>query len=160
MIAMFTDPSILNAPIKVRFVDEAGADADGFSRDAYSASWKEFFLTSACGEDETVPAIFPDYGRDEWEAAGRILLNGYLDTGVYSLYLSYALSVAVIHGKHEVTPDIMSESLRIYLCETDRCVTDKALCVAGLDEDDKDDFLDLLSRVNCHSMRYSITFFT
>ncbi|KAI0211055.1 hypothetical protein LSAT2_004164, partial [Lamellibrachia satsuma] len=46
----------------------------------------------------------------------------------------------------------MSESLRIYLCETDRCVTDKALCVAALDEDDKDDFLDLLSRVNCHSI--------
>ena len=54
MIAMFMDPSILDAAIKVRFVDEAGADADGLSRDAYSAFWKELFLTSACGEDERV----------------------------------------------------------------------------------------------------------
>ena len=104
-------------------MDEAGTDADGLSRDLYSAFWKEFFLTSACGEDERVPAIFPDYDRDKWEAVGRIL-----------------------------TPDIMSESLRMYLCDTDQHVTDKALCGDGLDEDDKDDFFYLLSRVNCHSV--------
>ncbi|KAI0220948.1 hypothetical protein LSAT2_027601 [Lamellibrachia satsuma] len=112
MIVMFTDPSILDAPIKVRFKDEAGADADGLSLDAYSAFWKEFFLTSACGEDERVPPIFPDYGRDEWEDVGRILLKGYLDTGGYPL----------------------------------RYVIDKALCGDRLDEEDKDDFLDLLSK--------------
>ena len=71
--------------------------------------------------------------------------------------------MAVIHGEHGVTPDVMSESLTMYLCETDRHVTDKTLCGDGLDEDDKDDFLDLLSRVSCHSipkntMMYGITF--
>ena len=65
MIGMFMDPSMLDAPIKVRFMDEAGAGADGLSRDAYSAFWKEFFLTSACGDNEMVPDVFPDYGRDE-----------------------------------------------------------------------------------------------
>ena len=147
MIAIYMDPSILDAPIKV------GADADGLSRDAYSAFWKEFFLTSACGEDERVPAIVPYYGRDEWEGGCRQnLAEGYLDTGIYPLQLSYAFSVAVIHGEHEVTPDIMSESIKMYLCETDRCVIDKALCGDGLDEDHKDDFLYLLSRVNCHAI--------
>ena len=61
--------------------------------------------------------------------------------------------MAVIHGEHEMTPDIMSESLRMYLCETDRHVTDKALRGEGLDKGDKHDFLDLLSRVNCHSIQ-------
>ena len=75
LIAVFMDPNILHAPIKVQFVDEKGADARGLSREAYSAFWKEFFLTASCGESERVPAIFPDYGKDEWEAVGRILLE-------------------------------------------------------------------------------------
>ena len=77
------DPLIVHAPIRYQFVDEKGADARGLSREPYSAFWKEFFLTSSFGENERVPAIFPDFGESEWEAVGRILFKGYLDTGVY-----------------------------------------------------------------------------
>ena len=51
-----------------------------------------------------------------------------------------------------MTPDIMSASLRMHPCETERHVKDEALCSDGLDKYDKEGFLDLLTRVNCHSI--------
>ena len=152
LLAVFMDPNILHAPIKVQFVDEKGADARGLSREAYSAFWRDFFLTASCGENERVPAIFPDYGQDEWEAVGRILLKGYQDTGVFPLQLSYAFSVGLINGVSTVTPDILLQSLRKYLCNTDTQILDKALLGERLDEEDKEDLLHVLSRVKCHSI--------
>ena len=137
---------------KCRFIDEAGADAQGVSREAYSAFWKEFFLKSTCGESERVPVIFPEYGMEEWKAVGRILLKGYADTGVYPIQLSYAFSVAVIQGESKVTSEILFDSFRMYLCETDRRVIDSALNGEELDDDSKEDFLDMLSRVDCHTI--------
>ena len=51
-----------------------------------------------------------------------------------------------------MTPDIMSASLRMHPCETERHVKDEVLCSDGLDKYDKEGFLDLLTRVNCHSI--------
>ncbi|XP_038065173.1 uncharacterized protein LOC119735517 isoform X2 [Patiria miniata] len=152
MISIFMNPDILNSKIKYRFIDEMGADAQGVSREVYSAFWQDFFQASSLGEDERVPALFPDYGRDEWEAIGRILFKGYNDTGIYPLQLAYAFSCAVIYGEGEVSADMLVNSLRMYLSETDRRVVDKALHGQPLDSDDQDDFLDLLGRVNCHSL--------
>lgn len=152
MIAIFKDPGILGTPIKVHFIGEVGADAQGVSREAYSAFWNEFFLKSTCGETERVPVIFPEFGMDEWQAVGRILLKGYTDVGVFPLQLSYAFTVAVILSEFSVTPEILLESFRLYLSESDRTVIDSALRGESLDDDSKDDFMDLLSRVDCHSI--------
>ena len=152
MIATFKNAEIVNTPIKCRFIDEAGADAQGVSREAYSAFWKEFFLKSTCGESERVPVIFPEYGMEEWKAVGRILLKGYEDTGVYPIQLSYAFSVAVIQGESKVTSEILFDSFRMYLGETDMRVIDSALNGEELDDDSKEYFLDMLSRVDCHTI--------
>jgi hypothetical protein len=152
MISVFMDPAILVSSIKYQFIDEKGADAQGVSREVYSSFWEEFFKTSSVGENERVPAIFPENRREEWESIGRILLKGYVDTGVYPIQLSYAFSCAAIFGEVEVSGDILLESLRMYLSDTDRRVVDLALKGQELDEDDRDDFLDLLGRVSCHSI--------
>ena len=149
LIAVFMDPSIIYVQIKVRFIDESGAE--GVSRDAYSGFWNEFFLTSSCGEQERVPLIFPEYGRDEWQAVGRILLQGYIDCGIYPLQLSQAFSMAMIHGELSMSSDMLIESFRMYLCNDDRKVVDHALAGETLDESEESDFLQLLSRVDCHS---------
>ena len=94
----------------------------------------------------------PDLGKPEWEAVGRILLKGFVDTGVYPLQLSFAFSVAVIFGESNVNADMLYESLRMYLSESDRRVVDTVLAGGELDRDDRDDFLDLLSRVNAHAV--------
>jgi hypothetical protein len=152
MVAAFKDPDIYSTPLKFHFVDEVGADAKGVSRDAYSAFWKEFFLRSSCGEAERVPCIFPEYGKDEWEAVGRILLKGYVDTHVFPIQLSCAFSVALICGESQLTPAILLDSYRNYISQPDRDVLDSALRGDVLDEDSKEDFLDMLSRVDCHTI--------
>ena len=152
MVRIFMDPAIIEAKIRFRFVDEAGSDAQGLSREAYSAFWKNFMLTSSCGENERVPALFPDYGQGEWQSVGRILLKGYQESSIYPLELSFAFSVAIIYSETELSGDILLESLRMFLPSTDRKVIDKALSGITLDADDNDDFIDLLSRVNCHTI--------
>ena len=42
------------------------------------------------GENERVPALFPDYGQGEWQSVGRILLKGYQESSIYPLELSFA----------------------------------------------------------------------
>ena len=85
MVAFFMDPSLVETVIQYHFIDEKGEDAQGVSREAYSAFWKEFFLSSSCGESERVPAIFPEYGLEEWQSVGRILFKGYTDCGIMSI---------------------------------------------------------------------------
>ena len=152
LISYFMDPKIISSPIKYSFIDEQGADAHGVSREVYSAFWQQFFQSSSVGETERVPVISPDYGRDEWEAVGRILLKGYVDASIYPIQLSYSFSCALIYGESEVSANMLVDSLRMYLSDTDRSVVDKALMGADLDDDEMDDFIDLLSRVNCHSV--------
>ena len=152
MITTFKDPDILHTPIKFRFINEAGVDTRGVSREAYSAFWKDFFLKSACGECERVPVICPEYGSDEWKAVGRILLKGFTDAGVYPIQLSYAFSVAVIFGESALTSEMLLRSFRMYLGEADRNIIDTALNGEEMDDDSKDEFMDLLSRVDCHTI--------
>ena len=79
----------------IEFEKENGADVEGLSRDAYSAFWKEFLLSTAVGEDEQATDMCPDYDKEEWKSVGRILLKGFKDTGVYPVDLSMAFSVAL-----------------------------------------------------------------
>ncbi|MGH0186288.1 UNVERIFIED_CONTAM: hypothetical protein FKN15_038736 [Acipenser sinensis] len=96
MLGEFKDSNILNASLTIEFVDEAGSDVSGISRDAYSAFWEAFFQNCAEGEYERVPALYPEYGKEEWEAVGRILLKGYLDQSYFPIQLSLAFAVGLV----------------------------------------------------------------
>lgn len=69
---------LLNANLKIEFVNEKAVDADGVSRDAYSAFW-EHFLEQCEGEDERVPRLGLDYLERKWQTLGRVWLKGYQD---------------------------------------------------------------------------------
>ena len=43
MITVFKYPHIIDTPLMFQSVDEAGADADGVSREAYMAFWSEIY---------------------------------------------------------------------------------------------------------------------
>lgn len=62
------------------------------------------------GEVELVPALQPEYGREEWEAIGRILLKGYKDHGFFPIKLSLAFTVCLIFGENKVTTEMLIES--------------------------------------------------
>lgn len=113
------DPAIMVSPIKYRFIDETGADAQGVSQEAYSAFWKDFFETSSVRETDRVPALF----------LIMVEKNGKALAEYYPIQLSYTFSCASIYGEAEISGDFFLGSLRMYLLDvsTDRCVVDKAL---------------------------------
>ena len=151
MIAIFKTPEIINMSIKVTFVDEAGEDAAGVSREAYSAFWVSFFSTSADGEDYRVPSLSPEYGLEEWQSVGRILAKGYLDHQVFPLQLAPAFFQALMFGEETVSTEDLCESFLLFLSDTDREVVKSALA-GHLSDDDSEVFEDLLDREGCHAI--------
>lgn len=127
MVEQFKDASVVEANLSIFFVDECGIDASGVARDAYSGFWEAFFLNCADGETEYVPALQPEYGKEEWEAVGRILLKGYKDHGFFPVKLSLAFVVCLLHGECEVTPDMLIESflryVLLYVCIVTNCTS-------------------------------------
>lgn len=115
MVEQFKDASVVEANLSFIFVDECGVDASGVARDAFSGFWEAFFLNCADGEIEYVPALQPEYGKEEWEAVGRILLKGFQGHGFFPVKLSLAFVVCLLHGEYEVTPDMLIESFLRYV---------------------------------------------
>ena len=151
MINVFKDPYILDIPLLFRFQDEIGADASGVSREAYTAFWNEFYLTSSSGETARVPAIHPEFGWNEWSAAGRILLKGFQDLRLFPTCLSSAFVTALILGECAVSDEMLIGSYRAFLSPLDAEIINKALC-DEMTEEDKEDLLDILSRADCHTV--------
>ncbi|MGH0153509.1 UNVERIFIED_CONTAM: hypothetical protein FKN15_024784 [Acipenser sinensis] len=133
------------------FVDEAGSDVSGISRDAYSAFWEAFFQNCAEGEYERVPALYPEYGKEEWEAVGRILLKGYLDQSYFPIQLSLAFAVGLVYGESEITPGILMASFLRYIAPFEKDIITSALD-GSIGADDQDELLDILSRMGCHTV--------
>ena len=130
-------------------------DVRGLPQEVYSAFWSEFLLTSSCGEGERVPLIFPDYGQEEWKAIGKNAAEGLHRHGDISR--ATIICVCCCHntwrGRSDLPPTILHKSFRAYRCEADRHVIDKACSGSKLNEDDNDDLIDLLSRVNHHQIQ-------
>ncbi|MGH0170085.1 UNVERIFIED_CONTAM: hypothetical protein FKN15_070349 [Acipenser sinensis] len=151
MLGEFKDSNILNASLTIEFVDEAGSDVSGISRDAYSAFWEAFFQNCAEGEYEHVPALYPEYGKAEWEAVGRILLKGYLDQSYFPIQLSLAFAVGLVYGESEITPGILMASFLRYIAPFEKDIITSALD-GSIGADDQDELLDILSRMGCHTV--------
>ena len=152
MVEIFINPVIMTETLQFTFVDEYGADANGVSRDAYTSFWLEFMKTSTKGEDERIPAISPHFQLAEWQAVGRILAKGFLDHDIFPLLLSKAFVIGMLHGEAYVSPLILMESFRKYITDSEKNVIQKAMDNQLEDEDDKEEFLDLLVRMECHTI--------
>ena len=152
LIASFIDPNILYSPVTFAFVNERGVDEQGVSRDAYSCFWDQFLSSCAKGEAEQIPTIMPQWQRTEWEAVGRILSKGFIDHGVFPLKMCKVFLIAMIFGEDKVTSDQMLDSLLNYVTETEKNVIQKALQGTDLDDEDQEEFEDMLSRMDCRSV--------
>ncbi|XP_062393900.1 uncharacterized protein LOC134082264 [Sardina pilchardus] len=111
--------------------DESAVTAAS-SREAYSRFWAAFLRTdsassAASGSVTTrVPALLPDRGRAEWEAAGRILLKGYRDVGYFPTRLPVACAVCLVHGEEALTTDMLVKSFLRFTGAAER----EILCAA------------------------------
>ncbi|MGH0146904.1 UNVERIFIED_CONTAM: hypothetical protein FKN15_043907 [Acipenser sinensis] len=118
-------------------------------RDAYAAFWAAFMQNRAEGELEHVPALCPEYGKEEWESLGRILIKGYIDHSYFPIQLSLAFVVAVVLGESKITPEILIDSFLSYIASFEKDVI-TAVMNGSIGEDDHDELLEILSRMGCH----------
>ncbi|CAL9686254.1 unnamed protein product [Knipowitschia caucasica] len=151
MICQFKDSKMLDFPLKYAYIDEKGADAAGISRDVYAAFWNELMEHAAEGEELRVPILQPRWQEEEWKAIARILIKGFKDCGYFPCRLAPVFAVTVIFGEKEVSDDMLLKNLLLYINHSDRDLLTKAL-KNELSDEEKDDLLDLLDRLNVTSI--------
>ena len=103
--------------IRFLIIDPQGNEEMGVGnevlRDVYTSFWKEAANSLLIGEIERVPYVQHDLFKYEWEATGKILLKGYIDTGYFPVILSKAFVLYTLFGKDGVY-NLLS-SLFLYL---------------------------------------------
>lgn len=151
MITYFKDPTLLSCPLKFSFIDEIGADADGVSRDVYSAFWTEFLDRAAEGQEMRVPLLSPKWQEEEWRSIGRILVKGFQDHHYFPSRLALAFTMALVFGEHSVSPDILFESMLLYISPEERDLVNKAL-LEDLLAEEQEELLDLFDRLGAKSI--------
>lgn len=121
------------------------------SRDVYAALWTEFLDCAAEGADVRVPSLSPKCQEEEWKSVSRILAKGPKDRGYFAFRLAQAFTAAVTFGEHSVSPDLMFDSLMLYLRQSERDLFFTALkeAVVGDDEEER---LDLMDRMGVRTV--------
>ncbi|XP_069376383.1 uncharacterized protein [Paralichthys olivaceus] len=150
VLNIFMEPKLLNANIKMEFINEKAVDSDGVSREVYSMFW-EHFLEQCEGEDERVPRLRPDYSEKAWQALGRVWLKGYLDHKIIPIRLSPAFVLACCQGIGSVDEELLMMSFARFLSENERASLEKAL-QGNIDETVEEDLLDVFSRMGSHCL--------
>ena len=87
----------MDTTLKMDFVNEKAVDDARVSREVYTAFWEQF-LEQCEGETEQVPRLRADFSEAEWQVAGRIWVEGFVDHGVMPVKLSMAFILACISG--------------------------------------------------------------
>ncbi|KAK7138439.1 hypothetical protein R3I94_010191 [Phoxinus phoxinus] len=151
LITQFKDEAMMSYSVKYSFIHEMGADADGVSRDVYAAFWTEFLDCAAEGADVRVPSLSTKWQEEEWKSVGRIMVKGLKDHGYFPSRLAQAFTAAITFGEHTVSPDILFDSLMLYLSQSERDLLSTAL-QDDLDGDDEDELLDLMDRMGVRTV--------
>ncbi|XP_049424839.1 uncharacterized protein LOC125884090 [Epinephelus fuscoguttatus] len=150
LIAQFKDDAMMSCSVKYS-IDEMGADADGVSRDVYATFWTEFLDCAAEGADVRVPSLSPKWQKEEWKSVGKILAKGLKDHGYFPFRLAQAFTAAVVFGEHSVSPDLLVDSLMLYLSQSERDLLSTALQEAVVG-DDEEELLDLMDRMGVRTV--------
>uniref|UniRef100_A0A8W8MHV8 HECT domain-containing protein n=1 Tax=Magallana gigas TaxID=29159 RepID=A0A8W8MHV8_MAGGI len=146
LIEMFKSPQIIKKSIQFSFINEAGADQSGVSRDVYTSFWADFFSRVAEGEDFRVPALNPQWQVEEWKSVGRILVKGLLDHNIFPLNFAPAYVTALLFGEHSISEKTLLDSFLLYLSKSERDLA-KVAIERKLSADENEDFLDMLDRL-------------
>ncbi|KAL3879094.1 hypothetical protein ACJMK2_031408 [Sinanodonta woodiana] len=104
---------------------------------------------NADGEVYRIPVLPQDYGQEEWEAVGGILIKGYKEYKYYPISLAPAFFIAVVHGENSVTPQLLKHSFLLYISQSEKDVIE---AVERGTQYDQDKLLFLLDRFQCHKI--------
>ena len=116
---------------------------NGANREVYSLFWNEVATCCLIGEKERVPFIRHDLYKREWEAVGKILVQGYKDTSYFPLILSKAFICYTLFDN--VPKEILLQGVFLYLSEDEADLLKQSIS----DFDNTDELYDVLEKFNC-----------
>jgi hypothetical protein len=151
MLKYFSDPTILCKNIVVIMINQRGEEEKGVgigvTRDVFSMFWLDVCDSLMIGEVERVPSIRHDYQRKEWEAIGRILLNGYRTCQYFPLQVSKIFMTHCLFGESDITGEMLLQSFKHFVSESERKLIEN--CISGEVDLADDALIDLLSNFEC-----------
>lgn len=137
--------------ISFSWIDPRGTVEDGsgsgVSRDVYSSFWQDVSDAFFVGEKERVPYVRHDLYVKEWEAIGKIILKGYIDTEYFPTFLSKAFLVFCLHS--EVSDDLLVASFLNYLSTDERTMLQNVLKTKDIEILNSDEFLEFKEQFGC-----------
>ena len=122
----------------------------GLSRDLYATFWKDVADSLMIGEDERVPFVRHDLFTKEWEAVGKILVKGFLDTNYFpvvlgNVFMQYVLFNTVLED------DLLHSFLRYLSLDERRCLVEKLLATETDEHFSSDDVFEFLEQFKVRS---------
>lgn len=151
MLDIFSDQSIMFAPLQVTLVNTFGRDEEGLgsgpSREVFALFWKEAYNSLLLGEQERVPYIRHDYTREKWEAIARILVKGFTEVSYFPFMFSKPFLASCLYGEKSVDERMLIDSFMQYVSRDEASLINKALAhEVSLDDEE---FLDFLTNFDC-----------
>ena len=122
----------------------------GVSRDVYSSFWQDVSDAFFVGEKERVPYVRHDLYVKEWEAIGKIILKGYIDTEYFPTFLSKAFLVFCLYS--EVSDDLLVASFLNYLSTDERTMLQNLLKTKVSEILNSDEFLEFKEQFGCKTL--------
>ncbi|MEW8545903.1 MAG: hypothetical protein AB2693_20465 [Candidatus Thiodiazotropha sp.] len=120
---------------------EAAEDSGGVTRDALSEFWNSFYAECTLGGTFKVPYLRHDFGEQEWNSVGKIIVFGYTRTGYFPIQLSKVFMEHCILG--EIKSDL-KEAFMAFIPESDAKILKSAL--SDINAVENDDLLDVLEQ--------------
>ena len=143
----------MDSDITYVFIDPRGIEkmgvGSGVSRDVYCTFWREVSDSYLIGDKERVPFVRHDLYKPEWQAIGKILVKGYIDTGYFQTTVSKSFLHYCLFG--EVPSDELIASFLNYIAADERIVIDKVMSSDATEDDFSSDELFLLDQFKCRS---------
>ena len=77
---------------------EIGEDSGGVLRDCLTQFWSDFYSQCAVGQKEKVPYLRHDFGTEEWESVGKIIVLGWKQVRYFPISISPVIMEMTVKG--------------------------------------------------------------
>ncbi|XP_032446109.1 uncharacterized protein LOC116737195 [Xiphophorus hellerii] len=152
LIAHFCDDGLLDRDFKIQLVlpdgtPEMGYDDGGVVRDCLSEFWKDFYDQCTTGNTYKVPFLRHDYGQQQWESVGRIIVFGWTREKYLPMKIAPVILEQAAFG--QVKSEVVENFLKC-MSESERFVFQS--WQSDFSSVDKEELIEILDNHSCRRM--------
>ena len=102
------EDACLEYPFEVKFVDEAGLDFGGVTRDMYSAFWAVAYTLMFDRSNILIPVITAGMDRSSFTKLGRVIVHGFLTSQILPIRIAFpVLACTLLSPSIKIPDDIL-----------------------------------------------------